>query len=107
MNTSTITVTHISDKELRDALRSAMAECGIDVDRLWFYVEGHEIIKVASAYDLNCSPLGTLVDVIKNERPTDGRTVYPWMLAAWIGMLTSTELYGDNAWPKTDYILEG
>ena len=106
MKTTTMTVTHISDKELRDALRPAMTECGIDVDRLWFLQEEDEILRVASNYDLDTPALGTLSDLIKESPPHDGRTVYDYMLASWIGMLTDTTIYGDLAWPKTDYILQ-
>lgn len=105
MHTSTLSTTTVSRAELVDALRTTLAACGIDADALHFAVEPHQVLRVASNFDLSAPALGTLADVIR-ENPPRGRTVWRHDLEMWIAMLTDTHLYGEDAWPKTDYLLE-
>ena len=101
---TTETITSISEAELREALRPAMSECGIDVNKLSFEVSPDETIKVASNFDLSSPSVGTLADVIRDMPPLN-KYIPRYLLQAWIAVLTDEALYGDKAWPKTDYHL--
>ena len=105
MHTTTVTVTTVSRTELLDALRPALIACDFDPDFLYFAVEPHQILRVASDFDLATPTIGTLADVIRDSPPR-GRTIWRHTLQMWIAVLTDEHLYGDAAWPKTDYLLE-
>lgn len=101
MHTTTKTITTVALVELREALRPHLAACGLDADRMIFPMQELKHLEVASVYDLNSPPDGTLVDLIKYHEV--GYEVAAYMVAEWIAMLADEGEFGDKAWPKTDY----
>lgn len=72
--------------------------------------ESKQVIEVASAFDMSTPAIGTLAEVIQDTLPGvqhKNCTVWPYQLAEWIAMLTEESLYGETAWPKTDYMIIG
>lgn len=103
MHTSTIEITFVSKAEFKTALRPSFTLCGLDVDKLHFAIGPNQLFRVASNFDLDSPSIGTLLDVIRDSPPHKD-WVDSCYIQEWIAMLTDESQYGENAWPKTDYI---